>query len=185
MTDSFVDLSVYENADYDPGRGRWIRLLWYVTSVLLFETGWAPLSRCKTTILRAFGAQIGAGLVLKPNVRIKYPWKLRIGDHCWIGQETWIDNIADVSIGSHVCISQRAFICTGSHNYKDKAFGLQASPVVVGDGAWICAAALVLPGVRVGANAVVAGGSVVTSDVQPATIVGGNPARLVGQREVS
>ena len=181
-TRSRVDLSAFSNQDYDPGRGPFVRTLWYFVSLLLMESGWFPVSSLKTKLLRAFGAAIGQGVVVKPHVRVKYPWRLTVGDHCWIGQEVWIDNIADVVLGSHVCVSQRAFLCTGSHDHRRPTFDLAAQPIRVENGAWICAASVLGPGVSVGANAIVAAGAVVVKDVPAETIVGGNPARAIGSR---
>lgn len=141
------------------------------------------MSAVKARLLRLFGARIGHGVVIKPNVRIKCPWRLTVGDHCWIGQGVWIDNIEDVRIGSHVCVSQLAYFCTGSHDYRRAAFDLAARPIEVHDGAWIGARAMLLPGVSIGANAIVAGGSVVAKSVDPAAIVGGNPANHIARRE--
>jgi putative colanic acid biosynthesis acetyltransferase WcaF len=157
--------------------------LWYFVSLAVFESGWFPLVRPKCWLLRLFGATIGIGLVIKPQVWIKYPWRLVVGDHCWIGQGVWIDNLADVQLGSHVCVSQQVYICTGSHDHRKPTFDLITRPVEVGNGAWLGARALILGGVSIGANAVVAGGSVVVKDVPAATIVAGNPARPVGSRE--
>jgi putative colanic acid biosynthesis acetyltransferase WcaF len=180
---AWVDLSRFANPDYDPGRGSLVRALWYYTSLIIFESGWLPLSGLKRRILRLFGARIGQGVVIKPHVRIKYPWRLAIGDHCWIGQSAWIDNIDDVRIGSHVCVSQYVYLCTGSHDAQRVAFDLIHKPIVVEDGAWLAARCTILPGVTVGANAIVAGGSVVTRDVEPATIVAGIPARRISDRQ--
>jgi putative colanic acid biosynthesis acetyltransferase WcaF len=182
---SRVDLASFSNREYRPGRGPAVRTLWYFVSLLLLESGWFPCSRLKVAVLRAFGARIGAGVVVKPQVRIKYPWRLAVGDHCWIGQEVWIDNIADVRIGNHVCISQRAYLCTGSHDHRRPTFDLTAAPIRVDDGAWVCAASLLVAGVTVGANAVAAAGSVVVKDVPPDAIVGGNPARRLGDRSAA
>jgi len=88
-----------------------------------------------------------------------------------------------VSLGSHVCISQETYFCTGSHDYRSRGFELVTKPIVIGNGAWIAARTMVMGGVQVGANALVAAGSVVTKDVEPATIVGGNPAKLIKPRE--
>jgi putative colanic acid biosynthesis acetyltransferase WcaF len=178
----WVDLASFDNSDFDPGRGKLVRMLWYYCSVLIFEGGWMPVSGVKVRLLRLFGARIGRGVVIKPNVRIKFPWRLTVGDHCWIGQEAWIDNMAEVRIGSHACISQLVYLCTGSHDQRRRGFHLIAKPITIGGGAWVGASSLLLQGVTVGANAVVAGGSIVTKDVEPATIVAGNPARLIAQR---
>jgi len=183
-TGSWVDLAAFDHPEYSSGRGGVLRTLWYYCSLLVFESGWLPVSGFKARLLRLFGAQVGVGLVIKPHVRIKYPWRLVVGDHCWIGQGAWIDNIEDVRIGSHVCVSQLVYFCTGSHDYRRRKFDLTARPIAVADGAWIGARATLLPGVSVGANAIVAGGSVVTKSVNAATIVGGNPAKPIARREL-
>lgn len=182
-TRPLCDLSAFQNPEYDPGRGLLVRTLWYYCSLVLFETGWFPVSGVKARILRLFGAKIGHGVLFKPHVRIKFPWRLAIGDHCWIGQNVWIDNIEDVTIGDHVCISQLAYFCTGSHDHRSMGFDLLAKPIVVESGAWVGARATLLGGVTLHANAIAAGGSVVVKSVSAGTIVGGNPAREIGQRE--
>ena len=179
---AWVDLASFQNPEYDPGRGFVIRTVWYFVSLLLLESGWLPLGRPKTWLLRLFGAKVGVGLVIKPHVRIKYPWRLALGNHCWIGENVWIDNLAQVQIGHHVCISQKVYLCTGSHDYRRRTFNLITRPISVGDGAWLAAGALVLGGLTIGANAVIAAGSVVVKDVAPAAIVAGNPARTIRNR---
>ena len=159
-----------------------MRTLWYYCSLLVFESGWLPVSGIKSRILRLFGATIGSGVVFKPQVRIKYPWRLSIGHHCWIGQDVWIDNIEDVTIGSHVCISQLAYFCTGNHDHRSPTFDLTAKPITVHNGAWIGARVTLLSGVDVGANAIAAAGSVVVKSIPAATIVGGNPAKEIATR---
>jgi putative colanic acid biosynthesis acetyltransferase WcaF len=176
------DLSAFRNPEYDPGRGFVMRTIWYFVSLLVFESGWFPVSGIKTRLLRLFGAKIGQGVVLKPHVRIKYPWRLVVGDHCWIGQNVWIDNIEDVTLGNHVCVSQLAYFCTGSHDHRSAKFDLIAKPIFVQNGAWIGARAMLMGGVTVHANAIAAAGSVVVKDVAGATIVGGSPAREIATR---
>jgi putative colanic acid biosynthesis acetyltransferase WcaF len=180
---AWVDLSRYDNSDFDPGRGVLVRTLWHYTSLLFFESAWLPASGLKCRLLRWFGARIGEGVVIKPNVRIKFPWRLSIGDHCWIGQDAWIDNMAQVDVGSHVCISQLAYLCTGSHNHRRATFDLITKPIAIGNGAWVGARATLLPGVVVGPNSLIAGGSIVTKNVESATVVAGNPARQIAMRD--
>jgi putative colanic acid biosynthesis acetyltransferase WcaF len=176
------DLSAFRNPEYDPGRGFVTRTIWYFVSLMIFESGWWPVSGIKTRLLRLFGARVGNGVVIKPHVRIKFPWRLSIGDHCWIGQGVWIDNIEDVAIGDHVCVSQLAYFCTGSHDHRSRAFDLLAKPITVENGAWIGARATLLGGVVVHANAIAAAGAVVVKSVPAASIVGGNPAKQIGVR---
>jgi putative colanic acid biosynthesis acetyltransferase WcaF len=132
-------------------------------SLLLVESGWLPISSAKRTILRLFGASIGKGVVLKPNIRIKYPWRLSIGDHSWIGQGVWIDNLDDVIIGQHSVVSQGAYLCNGSHDHRSPKFELRTAPIHIGDGAWICAKAVLLAGAVVNDNQIVSAGTVYSS----------------------
>lgn len=179
---AWVDLAAFDNSDYDPGRGLLVRTLWYYVSLAVFECGWLPVSGIKVWLLRQFGARIGQGVVIKPHVRIKNPWRLAIGDYCWIGQNVWIDNLADVVIGDHACLSQFVYLCTGSHDHRRVTFDLDAKPICVGSGAWLGARSTVLPGVTIGANAILAGGSVATKDIPPAVVAGGVPAKTIAER---
>ncbi|MGM0583323.1 MAG: colanic acid biosynthesis acetyltransferase WcaF [Pseudomonadota bacterium] len=125
-----------------------MRMCWYCIDALLLRGSLVGLlpSRVKASILRAFGARVGQGLVLKPRVSIKYPWFLEIGDHVWIGEGAWIDNHTTVRIGNHVCISQGAYIFTGNHDWSDPAFAFVCKPIEIGEGAWITAFQRVPPG---------------------------------------
>lgn len=180
---SWTNLAGYTAGDYDPGRGGLARLIWHFVSAVFFESSLFPVTGPKRALLRAFGAQIGRGVVVKPNVRIKYPWRLSVGEHAWIGQEVWIDNLADVRIGAHACISQRAYLCTGSHDHRRRGFDLRIGEIEIGPGAWVTASVIVLSGASIGANTIVTAGSVVHSDVPPAKIVGGNPAQVLSDRK--
>lgn len=140
------DLGAYQNRGYSAGRGLIVRTMWYYISLIFFESSWFPFSKLKSLILRRFGADIGRGLVLHPNVRIKYPWKLTVGDNCWIGREAWIDNLDQVTLESDVCISQSAYLCTGSHDHKSRTFDLKTGPITIKHGSWVCCRAVVLGG---------------------------------------
>jgi len=181
-SEAWCDLSSFSNHWYDPGRGLLVRTLWYFLSLLVLESGWFPLSTPKAWLLRLFGAKVGSGLVVKPHVRIKYPWRLRVGDHCWIGEDVWIDNLDDVVLGDDVCVSQGVYFCTGSHDYRRRTFDLIIRPIELDNGVWIGAKAVLLPGVRVGANSLVAAAATVTKDVPPKAIAAGCPARVIGMR---
>ena len=127
---------------------------------------------------------VGAGVVIKPNVRITFPWKLTLGDHVWVGEECWLLNLAPILVESHVCISQRAFLCSGSHNYKSRTFDLILKEIKIERGVWIGAGAWMGPGVRAGSHAVLTACSVATKDLEPYGIYQGNPAVLVRKRKI-
>jgi putative colanic acid biosynthesis acetyltransferase WcaF len=122
--------------------------------------------------------------VIHPGVNIKYPWKLTIGDHCWIGQRAWLDNIDQLTLGNNVVISQGAMIIQGSHNYKKVDYPTMSGPVVLEDGSWVGAGAMVMLGVRVGSHAVLSAGSVATKDLEPYMIHQGNPAMPLRERVI-
>jgi putative colanic acid biosynthesis acetyltransferase WcaF len=171
-----VDLSRFDNSNFRRGTSRPIEFLWWVVRSLLFAP-WIPIpSACKVVALRAFGARVGRGVVIRSRVNVSFPWNLTIGDHVWIGDEVYILSLAKVVIGNHVCISQRAFLCTGNHDYRSVTFDLKVAPIALQDGCWIGAGAQVGPGVTIGRLAVLGFGSVATGDLEPQMIHRGSPA---------
>ena len=180
-----VDLAKYSPGDFDRGAGAFKESLWLLASLFLFRLCPLKLSGLKCAVLRAFGAKVGRGVVVKPRVTITFPWRLTVGDHVWLGEECWLLNLAPIVIESHVCLSQRAFLCTGNHNYQSPAFDLIVKSIRVEAGAWIGAGAFVGPGVTVGDHAVLAAGSIAAKNLEPFGIYQGNPAVLVRQRIIS
>ena len=129
-------------------------LFWYITSNLFFNT-FIPGSNFRIFLLRLFGSKIGHNVVIKPFVKIKYPWKLQIGDYSWIGEEVWIDNIFNVYIGSNTCVSQGVYICSANHNFKKIDFELLECEVRIGNSCWISAKSVIGPNVNISDNSFV------------------------------
>ncbi len=179
-----VNLSNYKHT-YRPGRSLLVRTLWFFVGLPLLRCHTLPSSAFRRWLLRLFGAEIGTAVVIKPGVRVKYPWLFRAGDHCWIGEDSWIDNLSLVDLGNHVCISQGVYLCTGNHDWADPGFGLIVRPIYIHDGAWICAQAIVGPGTNIGEGAVLTAGSVATKSIQPYAIHAGNPASPFGWRRLN
>ena len=179
--ESLSRLDLFDAKRFDRGRPAWVEVLWLVTQGILVDS-WIPGTRHRAWLLRLFGARLGRGIVIKPHVRVKFPWRLSAGDHCWIGEGVWIDNLDEVVIGDHVCISQNAYLCTGSHDWSKEAFDLVTRPIEIRDHAWIGAKSVVAPGVCVGEGAVLGLGSVATSSLTDWKIHRGNPAIAVRPR---
>lgn len=177
-----VDLKSYDNSWYEPGRSFLWRASWMLLGLPLFRSPLLPSSRLRATLLRFFGASVGEGVVIHSEVVVKYPWHLRIGDHCWIGERAWIDNLTTVTLGNNVCLSQNAYICTGNHDWQDPSFGLKVAPVTLSNGAWAGAHSVLLPGVTLNEGAVAGAGSVVRQSIPGWQIYAGNPALFVRNR---
>jgi putative colanic acid biosynthesis acetyltransferase WcaF len=183
-TSSPVHLGSFDNDWYRPGRSKLIQALWYFVGLPVCRSPLNPFSSLKRFLLRAFGATIGHRVIIKPGVQIKYPWLFHCGDDCWLGENCWIDNLAPVNLEDDVCISQGAYLCTGNHDWSDRAFGLTIKPITLRSGAWVGAKAVVCPGVTLDIGAIAAAGSVVQEDIPLFEIHSGNPARYVRVREI-
>jgi putative colanic acid biosynthesis acetyltransferase WcaF len=178
-----TDLSKYNNSWYKPGSAL-VRLLWYVCNALFFLNPFFPFSYPKVFLLRLFGARIGRGVVIKPRVNIKYPWKLIVGDYSWIGEQVWIDNLDEVKVGNNVCISQGAMLLCGNHHYKKSAFDLIVQPIQLEDGVWIGARAVVTPGVNCESHSILTVNSVANGTLTAYGIYQGNPAIKIRDRVI-
>ena len=178
-----VDNSAYRTT-IGIGASRIKQLAWYGVNIIFFKNPFNVLSSLKVILLRWFGARMGKGVVIKPSVNIKFPWKLRVGDHSWIGEEVWIDNLAEVIIGSHVTLSQGSLLLTGSHDHSKVSFNFLSSAIVLEDGVWIGAKAIVAGGVTCRSHSILGIGSVAEKDLEAYTICKGIPAVPVMKRVI-
>ncbi len=178
-----VNLESYDNSWYKPA-GLLKKVLWYITNVVFFKNAIPYPYVFKKWVLQVFGCKIGKNLVIKPNVSIKYPWLLEIKDNVWIGEHVWIDNLAKVTLCSNVCISQGAMLLGGNHDYTKNSFDLILGPIVLEEGVWIGAKALIGPGVTCKSHAILGVGAIATKDLKAYTIYHGNPAIKIRKREL-
>ena len=176
-----IDLATFEDSEWKDGR-RLRKALWFFLGLPVLRAAWLPWSGLRVHLLRLFGASIAATVTIRPGVRVKYPWFLHVGEHTWIGEDCWIDNLAQVHIGSHACLSQGTYLCTGNHDWSDRAFHMVCRPIRVEDGAWVGAKSVVCPGVTVHRLGVLMVGSVARRDVPEREVHGGNPAVFVRYR---
>lgn len=180
-----TDLSLYNNAPFNPGGSAIKRLLWFYVNAIFLKSSLLPSSGVKVFWLRLFGAKIGQGVTIKPGVNVKYAWHLTIGNHTWLGENVWIDCLVPITIGSNVCISQGAVLLTGNHDYKKSTFNLLTSGVALEDGVWIGAGAMVNLGVTAASHAVLTTGSVATKNLEAYSIYQGNPAVKIRDRIIN
>ena len=185
MTDTpVIDLSKApgERAAWD--RPAWFVYLWGICELLFVTNPWQISSGIRVRVLRTFGAEIGEGVVFRPRTRVKFPWKLHIGDRSWIGEGVWFHNQDHIYIGHDVVISQETFLTTGSHRHRTD-MALITKPIHVDAGAWITSRCVVLGGTCVGESALVRPLSLLVGGPVPAGEVwGGNPAQFVSPRFV-
>ena len=179
-----VDNSAYKTT-INIGAGKAKQLLWYFVNILILKNSLIVFSGWKVFVLKLFGASIGKGVVIKPIVNIKYPWKLHIGNNSWIGESVWIDNLSDVTIGSNVTVSQGAVLLTGSHDHTKETFDFLSSPIILEDGVWIGAKAIVFGGVTCHTHSILGMNSVAEKNLNAYVIYKGNPAVPVIERNIT
>lgn len=167
------------------GRSSFGVQLWWLVQSTLFA--WSPqfLYGWRRFLLGLFGARIGRNVLIRPTVRVTYPWKIYIGDYSWIGDDVVLYSLGEIIIGRHTVISQKSYICTGSHDYTSPSFNIYSEPVQIGNEVWIATDVFVAPGVRVGDGSVVGARSSVLHDLPPGKICYGNPAEPIKDRAVS
>jgi len=177
-----IDLSKApgERAAWD--RPAWQVYLWAICELIFITNPWQISSSLRVRVLRAFGAEIGRGVVFRPRTRVKFPWKLHIGDRSWIGEGVWFHNQDHVYVGHDVVLSQEAFLTTGSHAHR-RDMALITRPIRIDDGAWVTSRCVVLGGSHIGRSALLRPLSLVDGCVVPAGEVwGGNPLSFVASR---
>lgn len=162
------------------------RLIWNVVWLFLFRPtpncGVYLFDRWRVFLLRLFGAKIGNCSSVRNSVKVREPWNLEMGDWSIISEGCEVYNVDKIRLGNRVVVSSGVFLCGAGHDVESPIMELIYAPITIGDDAWVAGRAIILPGVMVGAGAVVAAGSVVTKNVEKWTVVGGNPARFIKER---
>jgi putative colanic acid biosynthesis acetyltransferase WcaF len=178
----FQDLRRFHQPPTFRGRSAVFVQLWWIVEACLFNPSPQVFFAWRRWLLRLFGAQIGRGVLIRPSVQTTYPWKVSIGDYSWIGDDVVLYSLGEIRIGKHSVISQRSYLCTGSHDTSSAAFDIFALPITVGSQCWLASDVFVAPGVTIADAAVVGARSTVLHDLPSAMICYGNPARPVRRR---
>jgi len=176
------DLSRFRLPQGFRGRSAVYVQLWWIVQDTLFRLSPQFMYGWRRMLLRAFGAKIGRGVLVRPSVRVTFPWKVTIGERSWIGDYAELYSLGPIAIGRDAVVSQYAYLCTGSHDLRSPSFDIYAKPIAVEDEAWVCAGAFVHPGCTVARGSVVGARSVLHGDTEPYSIYAGAPATRSGTR---
>lgn len=166
---------------------RWeyaVRLLWLLVQSTIWWLAWRRFYILRSALLKLFGAKASWKVGISASCRIHRPWAAELGEFCSIGPRVRVYNLGGFSLGKRSIISQDVYLCGGTHDYTDPHYTLVTRPIFVGDDVWICAGAFIGPGVKIGDGAVIGARAVVVKDVEPWTVVAGNPAQFIKKREL-
>jgi putative colanic acid biosynthesis acetyltransferase WcaF len=178
----WLDLRTYDQSNFDRGRSGVFILLWWLIQGICFPLSLHNAHGFRNWLLRLFGAEIGVGVKIRPTARFTYPWKVEIGEYSWVGDDVVFYSLDTIKVGCHCVISQKSYLCTGSHDPSDRSFALKTAPINIGNGVWVAADCFIGSGVSIGANTVIGARSSVFRDIPAAYIAWGSPCRPQQQR---
>lgn len=164
------------------GKPGWYVQLWWMVQALFFKTSPQFMYGWRRFLLRSFGATVGTGVILRPSVHTQFPWKVSIGNHSWIGDNVVLYSLGNITIGNNVVISQKSYLCTGSHKYHSLAFDIYSQPIIIEDRCWLATDVYVAPGVTIGEGTVVGARSSVFTSLPAGKVCVGSPARVIRDR---
>lgn len=178
----FQNLNFYKTPNDFRGKSKLIVQLWWATQAFLFRLSPQFMYGWRRFLLRSFGAKIGKEVIIRPTAQITYPWKVSIGDYSWVGDEVVLYSLGEIQIGSNTVVSQRSYICTGSHDYNSESFDIYSQKITIGDKCWLATDVYVAPSVKIGDFTVVGARSSVFSDLPPNKVCVGSPAKPIKDR---
>ncbi len=155
----------------------WLVQHWIIHNTPQFMYGF------RRFLYRIFGAEIGKKVIIRPSVTTTYPWKLKIGDYSWIGDEVVLYNLGEITIGENTIISQKSYLCTGSHDYASHTFTITKNPIQIGNSCWIAADVFIMPGVTIANNIVIAARSTIYQSLSKKGFYKGTPVEF--QKEIN
>jgi putative colanic acid biosynthesis acetyltransferase WcaF len=164
------------------GKPGWYVQLWWTVQSILLKPSPQFLYSWRIFVLRLFGAKIGKNVIIRPSVHIQFPWKLTLGDNAWIGDEVVLYNLGQITIGANAVVSQRSYICSGSHDFTQTDFPITNEPVIIEDQVWIATDVFLGPGVTIGSGAVIGARSSVFKTLEGGKVYAGSPAKFIKLR---
>lgn len=181
-TQPIQDLSNFKLPPNFRGRSEIVVQLWWIIQGSLFRYSPQILYGWRRFLLKLFGAKIGNKVLVRPTVRITYPWKVSIGDYSWIGDDVVLYSLGEIEIGTNTVISQRSYICAASHDYTKPKFDIYDKKITIGSEVWISTDVFIAPGITIGDGSVIGARSSVFKDIPAMMICYGNPAKPIRSR---
>lgn len=178
----YQNLNIYKTPKNFRGKSPIIVQLWWIVQSTLFAMSPQFLYGWRRFLLRRFGAKIGKNVIIRPSVQITYPWKVTIGDYSWIGDDVVLYSLGNIIIGKNAVISQKSYICTGTHDYSKVDFPIHAKKIVIEDGCWLATDVFVAPGKTIKQGTVVGARSSVFNDLDSFSVYAGSPAKFIKKR---
>ena len=178
----YQDLSLYKNPKNFRGKSKLYVQIWWLVQFTVFGLSPQFLYGWRRFLLRLFGANIGKNVIIRPSVKIVYPWKLSIGDNSWIGDNAVLYSLGEIVIGKNAVVSQKSYLCTGSHDYNKIDFPINCKKITVEDECWLATDVYVGPGVTIGKATVVGARSSVFKDLPANKICVGSPVKILKDR---
>lgn len=178
----YQDLSSFKMPPGFRGRSAIVVQLWWIVQATLFRTSPQFMYGWRRWLLRRFGAEVGTGVILRPTMRVQFPWKVRIGDYAWIGDDVVLYSLGPITIGEHAVVSQKSYLCTGSHDPAQKNFPIFQKEIIIEPECWVASDVYVGPGVTIGRGTVVGARSSVFKNLPPGKICLGSPAKIIRDR---
>tara|TARA_R110002072_G_scaffold96968_10_gene213108 strand:+ start:231 stop:782 length:552 start_codon:yes stop_codon:yes gene_type:complete len=178
----YQDLNKFKLPKNFRGKSPIVVQLWWLVQSILFNTSPQFLYGWRNFLLRLFGAKIGKKVIIRPSVKVTYPWKLSIGDYSWIGDNVDLYTLGEINIGNNVVVSQRSYLCTGSHDYLQEGFPIYQKPINIRDQVWIATDVFIAPGITIGKGSVVGARSSVFKNIPSNKVCAGSPSKIIRER---
>lgn len=178
-----MDMKNYKNRH--SLKSKLARVVWEIVWLTLFRpTPRYCLHAWRRFLLRLFGAKLAQGVRVLPSCKVWQPWNLEMEEYSCMAEDVECYSVDKITIGANAVVSQGAFLCGASHDISSPTMELTYAPISIGRGAWVASRAFVGMGVTIGEGAVVGACAVVTKDVEPWSVVAGNPAKFIKKRVI-
>ena len=179
---NYQKLDEYKTPEGFRGKSAITVQIWWIVQASLFKLSPQVMYGWRRFLLRCFGAEIGKGVIIRPSAQITYPWKVKIGDYSWIGDDVVLYSLGDIIIGNNTVISQKSYICTGTHDYTKADFPILGKKIIIGDECWLATDVFVSPGVTINNGAVIGARSTVIKDLESNSVYVGSPVKFIKKR---